>query len=241
MKLITDANMRAITTLTASSAAEGFAAANLQQYDPGLIWKAAAFSADVTLVADLGAAVAIPQIWLNNANFLSATIEANDANDWADPAVSKSVTLAEDDIGIVKGLFDLSAVNYRYVRVVIPVQALVSGTVPSLGNLIIGTAAALKVASWDSQTSRKFSKFEPDDGGYRKNYKGRARHVFGASVVGTKAEVDAVLLKGWDVAIIFTDLGVVSDSYLVYAPDSTRGNTRNAADAERSFTLEELA
>jgi hypothetical protein len=242
MKLITDLNMRAFTSLTASGSAAGFPASNLQLFDPGLVWKADAFASDATLVADLGAVTDIERIWLNNANFLSATLQANDSNSWGDPAVSISAILAEDDVGIIKGFFDLSAVDYRYVRVVIPVQALTDGeSLPSLGNLIIGTSEELKVASWDSQTIRKFSKFEPDDGGYRKTYKGRARHIFAASVSGTKAEVDAVVLKGWDVAIIFTDLGVVSDSYLVYAPDSTRGSTRNAADAERSFTLEELA
>lgn len=240
MKLLTDQNMRTFTSIVASSEAVGFPATNLQQYDPGLIWKAAAFSADVTITIDLGAAAAIPQIWLNNANFASATLQANASDSWGSPSVSQAVTLAKDDIGIYKGYFDLSATNYRYVRVVIPVQALTSGTVPQLGNIIIGTAADLRVASWAAQTARNFSKFQPDGGGYRKNAKGRARHAFSVGVLGTKAEVDAVILSGWEAAIIFTDLADVADSYLVYPPETTGKSIRNPLDAERSFVLEEL-
>lgn len=240
MKLLTDQNMRTFTGIVASSEAVGFPATNLQQYDPGLIWKAAAFTGDINIVIDLGAAAAIPQIWLNNANFTSATLQANAADSWGSPSVSKSVTLASDDIGIYKGFFDLSATNYRYVRIIIPVQALVSGTVPQLGNIIIGTAADLRVASWAAQTARNFSKFQPDGGGYRKNAKGRARHIFSVGVSGTKAEVDAIVLSGWEAAIIFTDLADVADSYLVYPPESTGKSIRNPLDVERSFALEEL-
>jgi hypothetical protein len=240
MKLLTDQNMRTFSAIVASSAAAGFPVANLQQYDPGLVWKAAAFAGDINIVIDLGAAVAIPQIWLNNANFSSATLQANAADSWGSPSVSQTVTLAKDDIGIYKGYFDLSATNYRYVRVVIPVQALVSGTVPQLGNIIIGTASDLKVSSWSAQTARNFSKFQPDGGGNRKNAKGRARHVFSVGVSGTKAEVDAVILSGWETAIIFTDLADVADSYLVYPPESTSKSIRNPLDAERSFAMEEL-
>lgn len=240
MKLLTDQNMRTFTGIVASSAAAGFPVTNLQQYDPGLIWKAAAFAGDINIVIDLGAAAAIPQIWLNNANFTSATLQANAADSWSSPSVSKSVTLAKDDIGIYKGFFDLSATNYRYVRIVIPVQALVFGTVPQLGNIIIGTAADLRVASWAAQTARNYSKFQPDGGGYRKNAKGRARHIFSVGVSGTKAEVDAIVLSGWEAAIIFTDLADVADSYLVYPPESTGKSIRNPLDAERSFALEEL-
>lgn len=240
MKLLTDQNMRTFAGIVANSAAAGFPATNLQQYDPGLIWKAAAFTGDINIVIDLGAAVAIPQIWLNNANFTSATLQANAADSWGSPSVSKSVTLAKDDIGIYKGYFDLSATNYRYVRIVIPVQALVSGTVPQLGNIIIGTASDLRVASWAAQTVKNYSKFQSDSGGYRKDAKGRARHVFSVGVVGTKAEVDAVILCGWEAAIVFTDLADVADSYLVYPPEATGKSIRNPLDAERRFALEEL-
>jgi hypothetical protein len=240
MKLLTDQNMRTFAGIVVSSAAAGFPVTNLQQYDPGLIWKAAAFSADISIVIDLGAAVAIPQIWLNNANFTSATLQANAADSWGSPSVSTNVTLAKDDIGIYKGFFDLSATNYRYVRIVIPVQTLVSGTVPQFGNIIIGTASDLRVASWAAQTARNYSKFQPDGGGYRKNAKGRARHVFSVGVSGTKAEVDAIVLSGWEAAIIFTDLADVADSYLVYPPESTGISIKNPLDAERSFALEEL-
>lgn len=241
MKLLTNLKMHTFSAITASSSAAGFPVSNLQNYDPGLIWKAASFAGSITIVIDLGAAVAIPQIWLNNANFVSVTLQANATDAWSAPSVTKDVTLASDDICIIKGFFDLSATNYRYVRIVIPVQALTDGdTVPSLGNIIIGEAVALKIAAWEPQTTQNFTRFNPDGGGNRKAPKGRARHIFNVSQVGTKAEIDASPVKGWSTAVIFTDLGDVADSYLIYPPESTRKPTRNVLDVEFGYALEEL-
>jgi len=239
MKLLTSLKKRAFTSITASSTKSGFPASHLEQLDPGLVWIGDASSANI--VIDLGAPVAIPYIWLNNANFLLATLQANSANSWDTPAVSLDVTLAADDINIIKGFFALSATNYRYVRLVIPSQTFTDGeSEPSLGNIIIGETVELRVSEWEPQDFVARAKFSPDGGGFRAQDKGRPRHIFNASAVGTKAQIDAMPLKGWSHAVIFTDLGDPADSYLVYPPETKRGRVRNPSDVERSFVLEEL-
>lgn len=240
MKLITDKNMRTIASITASSSDAYFPASNLLILDPGMMWKAASFSAAVRLTIDLGAPAEISQIWINNANFVNCTIQANSSNSWTSPAVTKDVTLSSDDINIFKGFFDLSPENYRYVSILIPVQTLLdSETVPALGNVIIGKSLPLKVAAWDFQIEAPVSIFRPDSGGYRREKKGRERHVFTMTLQDSKPAMDARPLKNWDLGIIFTDLADVADSYLVYKPISRKGSTRNINDQSRSETLEE--
>lgn len=241
MKLLTDQNMTTINSVTASGSAEGFPASNLLNYDPDLIWKADAFSSDVTLVLDLLAATPIDYIWLNNANFLSATLQANASNVWTSPSVSKNVTLAEDDAGVVKGFFDLSSTDYRYVRIVIPVQTLTDGgSVPSLGNIILGSVEDIRVSSWVPDVAQEFYSFQADGGSFVKASKGKARHVFSIAIVAlTKAELDALPLKGWSQAVIFTDLGNVADSFLVYPPAARRPRVRSQIDCDIEFTLDE--
>lgn len=240
MKLITDKNMRIIISITASSSDSYFPASNLLTFDPGVIWKAAAFSAAVRLTMDFGATVEMPHIWINNANFLNCTLQANSSNSWTSPALSKDVTLASDDISICKGFFDFSPVNYRYASILIPVQALLDAeTVPTLGNVIVGTASALKVAAWEFQIETPVSIFRPDSGGYRRQNKGRERHVFTLSLQDSKPGMDARPLKGWELGVIFTDLADVADSYLVYKPIGRKGSTRNINDQARTEVLEE--
>lgn len=241
MKLITDNNMRAVSVITASSEAAGFSVANLLKYDPDLIWKAASFSANVRITLDLGSPGALDHIWLNNANFLSAVIEANASNSWASPAVSVPVTLAEDDIGVIKGFFDLSATPYRYVSVVVPVQTLVSGTLPQLGNIIIGNSVYLYASTWEPTVQEEMNAWQPDGGGYVEESKGKARHIFSTSMLGiTKAELDAAPLKGWEVAIVNTELGSVADSYLVYRPKGMRIRVFSQINCEVEYVMREL-
>lgn len=239
MKLITNPKMKAFSTITASGSAAGFPVSSLVDIDPGIIWKGNATSANI--VIDLGSAKSVNHVWLNNANFLSATIQANDTNAWGTPAVSINATLASDDIGIVKGFFDLSETAYRYVRIVIPVQTFLdSESAPWLGNLVIGESDLLKVADWEPQTIEKRSEFEPDGGGFRTNPKGRGRHIFSCNISGTKPQVDSMPLKNWSYAVIFTDLNDVADSYLVASPDTTRSRVRNINDVEKSLIFKEL-
>lgn len=241
MKLLTDQNMRTISSITASSSAEGFPAANLLQYDPDMIWQAESFAADASIVIDLAVASSIKQIWLNNANFTSATIQANATNSWASPSVSKAVTLADDDVGIYKGFFDLSETNYRYVRVFIPVQALLFGdTLPWLGNIIIGDTEELIVSTWEPLVQENFEAWEPDGGSYSEESTGKPRHIFTASMLNvTKAEIDAAPLKGWQNAVLYTELGSVADSFLVESPKGKRPRVRSPIDCDLEFVMRE--
>jgi hypothetical protein len=242
MKLLTDQKMRAISNILATSSAAEFPLSNLRQYDPDLIWKPTSFGAPVNIVFDLGVPGAIDYIWLNNANFLNVTIQANSADTWDSPPVSESVTLEEDDVGVVKGFFHLTTTHYRYVRVVIPVQTLVDGgSVPFLGNVILGDTESLLVSSWEPAVQEDFTSFVSDGGNYSEFTTGKARHVFSASMQAvTKAEVDAAPLKGWSVAVLFTDLGSVADSYLVYAPKGKRLKVRSQIDCDLEFVLRQL-
>jgi len=234
--------MSAINAITASSEAVGFPPANLLQYDPDLIWKAGSFLTSITLVIDLAVASSIDHVWLNNANFLSATVQANSTNAWSAPAFSIAVVLAADDIGVVKGFFNLTSTKYRYVRIVIPTQSLTDGgTVPSLGNIIVGTSDYLLVSTWEPTINQELDSFTSDGGSYNEEARGKARHIFAAGMLGeTKAGIDAAPLSNWSTAVIFTDLGSVADSYLVYSPKGKQVRVRSQIDCDLSFTLREL-
>lgn len=243
MKLLPDYNMHVIDSITASSVNALFPAANLKEYDPAVIFKAAAFSAAVTLVIDLLTAKSVKNVWLNNANFTSATLQANAANSWGSPAVSKNVVLAADDTGIIKGYFELSSSAYRYVRISIPVQTLADGgTVPWLGNVIIGVDVAFSpVSKWTPDVNHDFYNFVADGGSYFKTQKSKPRHVFGVGIEHiTKSSLAALPLNRWQHAIIFTDLADVADSYLVYPPAGRKNTVLSNIDCSTEFVLEEL-
>ena len=243
MRLLTDKNMSTISSLTATSAAAEFPVANLLKYPYSLIWKAASFAAAVRITADLGSAKPVDEIWINGANFLDVTIQANSSNSWTAPAVSIPVTLAADDIGIVKGFFNLSAVPYRYVSILIPVQALLNGTLPQLSNVIIGKSVYLYASTWEPAVKEDANTWEPDGGGYVEQSKGRGRHIFGSSMLGiTKAEYDAApVLNGWEVGVVYTQLGGnVADSFLVYRPRARKPRVYSPIKVDFDYTLQEL-
>lgn len=241
MKLLTNLNMTTIDSATPRDSAPGFPGSNLMQYDPGLIWKPITFDASGTwILFDLLAASTIDYIWLNNANFTSAYIQANDTDVFENPAVNESVTLAADDNGVYKGFFDFTTTNYRYVRIVIPDQTLTGGdTIPYLGNVILGSVEEIKVKSFEPNSKHEFNSFISDGGTFSKFEKAKPRHVFTLRLSGTKAEIDSAPIVGWDQAILFADLGSVEDSWLVYPPAGKNKVIRNPVDCEASFTLEE--
>ena len=242
MRLLPDYNYRNISSITASSTNALFPASNLKELDPAVIWRASAFSAAVTLVIDLGSAQSVNKIWLNNANFTSCTIQANSSDSWSSPAVSKNVTLKADDVGIIKGYFDLSPNSYRYVRVSIPVQTLTKGAVPELGNIIIGKDVDFSpVTTWNPDVEYEFYTFTSDSGSYFKTPKTKPRHVFNVTMERIeKSELFSLPLNGWNTAIIFTDLNDVADSYLVY-PATQRGiKVLSPIDSSIDIAFEEL-
>jgi hypothetical protein len=231
--------MSVIDTINASSEFELFPVENLLDYDPNKLWIASSFAAQITILIDFGSAKPINAVWLNNANFLSATIEANSSDSWASPPVSVSATMAEDGAGVVKGFFDVAAADYRYVRIVIPVQSLLDGgAYPWLGNIIIGEPESIIIGDWGSDIEEETDEFKSTGGNYDQNIYGVARHIFTASMVhADKSEIDAAPLKGWSYAVWASDLGSVADSWLVCAPTAKSLKIRNVKDCDLSFKL----
>lgn len=239
MRLISDLKMSAIDTIVASSQFELFPVENLLDYDSNKLWIAASFAAQITILIDFGSAKPINAVWLNNANFLSATIQANSADSWASPPVSEAVTMTEDDTGVVKGFFDIADAEYRYVRIVIPVQSLLDGgAYPWLGNIIIGEPESIIIGDWSSDIEEESDEFKSTGGNYDQNKYGIARHVFSVAMLNAdKSEIDAAPLKGWSYAVWMADLGSVADSWLVCAPTSKSMKIRNVKNCDLSFRL----
>lgn len=242
MKLIPDYDMNLISSINASSQAIGYSATNLKYYDPGLIWKPTEFASDASIVIDFSAQVETNALWINNANFTQLLLQANSVDTWDSPALSFEKNMSEDEKGVVKGFFELPTFEHRYIRIVIPVQDLLfAEIVPFLGNVIVGRTSEISVASWNPSITQEWHTFKPDGGPYMKTQKANPRHIFGLKLSGTKSELDSAPLKNWHKAVIYTDLGDVSDSYLVHSPVGRAGTVRNLLDCEINFSLEEMA
>jgi len=239
MKILKDYAFNVPQSITASSQNTNFPVSNLYLLDPGVVWRAGDFTGDTDIVIDFGAAVDIDNVWLCAANFIECTIQANSTNSWDSPAVTKTVTLAKDAVGILKGFFVLSAPQYRYVRLLINQQALLFGTAPQLGNIIIGKAYEQPVAELAVSYEEMWLRFESDGGAHTKARKGRGRHIIDITITGPEAEVSAARFSDCELMVVYTDLSSVADSYLVYAPERGRIVKRSPLEAEVSYTLEE--
>ncbi|MFA5597003.1 MAG: hypothetical protein WDA26_05475, partial [Pusillimonas sp.] len=77
-----DYNFSEIVSITTNSTNPLFPALNLTELDPAAVWRAASFSVAITLIFDLASSQNVNKIWLNNANFTSATIQANSTDSW---------------------------------------------------------------------------------------------------------------------------------------------------------------
>lgn len=230
MKLLTDFYNYTVT----GNVASGYSLNNLKTLDTNEIWKGS--NASETLVFDLGLAKKIGSIFLNNSNFTSAVITCANNTSFTG-GITQNLTLKKDDLNIYRAFSFLTDTSYRYIRIVC--SNLVSGTAPTLGNVIIGDTTELKVSDWSSDVQDKLVTFESDGGSYREKRKGQSHHVFSASLSGTKEELDSLPLN-FDSAVIFTDLNDVADSYLVGTALNRRRSTRNPVDCSLTFNLQEL-
>jgi hypothetical protein len=232
MKLINTFNT--FSTIS-GNAATGYPLTNLATLDTNQIWKGTSNSETITI--DFGSAKPVSGIFLNNANFTSAVITASNNSSFTD-GVTLNLTLKADDLGIIKGFGSVSSANYRYLRVVC--SSLISGsTVCQLGNLIVGKAENIKVASWSSDIVDKIKSFESDGGSYRTKKTGQSRHTFGVGFTDVKAVIDNLPLD-FDAGVIFTDLNDVADSYLIGRPTQRRKQVNNPLDCSLNLNLEEL-
>lgn len=232
MKLLKDFN---VFSSISGNAASGYPLTNLATIDTNQIWKGT--SSNETIIIDFGSAKPVSGIFLNNANFTSAVITVSNNSDFSS-GVTLNLTLAKDDLGIIRGFGSVASTNYRYLKIVC--SSLITGaTVIQLGNLIVGKAENIKVASWNVDIVDKIKNFESDGGSYRTKKTGQSRHTFSAGFSYTKAYIDSLPLD-FDKAVIFTDLGDVADAYLIGRPTQRRKQVNNPADSSLSLNLEEL-
>jgi hypothetical protein len=111
---------------------------------------------------DFGSAKVLTAAFLNQANFPHCHIQGHATDSWESPSFDLGADLVFDDCGNRKGWFDLTAFNFRWLRILIPgAQALDShqplanlqsaGQVlglPSLPAHTVGDWLALAVAAW---------------------------------------------------------------------------------------------
>ncbi len=230
MKLLTDFYDYNIT----GNAATGYSLNNLKTLDTNEIWKG--LTSSETLVIDLGSAKVIGAIFLNNANFTSAVITCANNTSFTG-GITRTLTLKKDDLGIYKAFSAITSSSYRYVRIVC--SSLVSGSAPTLGNIIIGPVSEIIVSEWSSAIQDKVVTFESDGGAYREKKKGQSRHTFSAALNGSKAYLDALPLNFIN-AVISTDLDDVADAYIIGMAQQRRKQTRNPLDCSLNLEFAEI-
>ena len=227
-------------TLTSSGDASGHGRANIADLDPAMVWKADAYAGEVWLKMDLGSAKALTAVFLNRANFPQARIQGHASDSWGTPSFNLLVDLVRDEAENRKVYTQLTAFNYQWLRILIPgSQALDSGLVPELGNLIIGTDAATPLCPrLDVTLVSRIDRFEPSGAGMRKRFRGEPWHLIDAEFSDSLANIQA-LPKIWNHAVLWADLGDVSQSWLVTRPDRWSRPLKNVLDAQLRQTFEE--
>jgi len=99
---------------------------------------------ETTIVLDTGAAgTAIAGVYLGGLNVTSVTIEGNDTDSWASPSFSQAVMISQDaELLKYKAFVALTDFEYRYLRIVVPVQSTTDGE----SFFRIGVAALMSAA-----------------------------------------------------------------------------------------------
>ena len=115
-------------------------------------------------------------------------------------------------------------------------------TVPELGNVIIGNDIDLSpVASFEADYQHECYNFTTDSGNYRKTERYKPRHILtlGFECL-TRAEMETIDLTSWETAVIFSDLGNVSESFFVYTPEKINRTIQSNLNISFNAELEEL-
>lgn len=241
MKML--ATFETLATLTSSGETAGFPDDNVKALDPMVRWKADAYEAAAWLKVDFGSAKSLTALFLNQANFPAATIQGNASDSWETPSFTMSAGLVQDDAENRKGWFDLTAFNYRWLRVLIPAGQTLDNSelVPALGNLIVGTSITVPLVSdLTPLLIQRKSTFEADGGGYYEAKKGRARQVIQIGIGDTLANVRA-MPKTWDIGVIFADLGSAGDVWLVFPPDNWDKPIKSILESQLRLSMKEYA
>jgi hypothetical protein len=230
-----------LSGVTTSGATAGYPASNVDDEDPGLVWKADAYAGDVWLKVDFGVAASLSAVFLNRANFPQAKIQGHATDVWTSPSYDATVNLVQDEAGNRKGWYDLTAFNYRWIRILIPSGQTLDGgaSLPQLGNWITGTAADLPVvAEYSPDLVGRVDEWTSDGGNLLGNPRGIRRHVLALTFKDTLANLLAVP-KTWDHAVLYEALGSAAGAFLVIAPARWSRPTRNPSDATLRVSLKE--
>lgn len=239
MKLLS--TFESLATLTASGSNASFPVANVIDIEPFKRWHADAYAGDVWVMNDFGSAKSLTAIFLNQCNFPACKVQGNDTNSWGTPSFELSCALVVDDAGNRKGWFDLSAFNYRYIRVLIASGQTLdnSETVPAIGNIIAGTSAALPlVGDFVARMVQRSIRFESDGGAVDKVKVGRPRHIISIGIGDSLANIRS-MPKRWTIGVLFADLANAGEAWLVFPPDDWNRPIRSVIDADLQFNLEE--
>lgn len=239
MKLL--ATFQALSTLTASGSDANFPVSNVVDLEPMKRWHADAYTGDVWVKNDFGSAKSLTAVFLNQCNFPACKVQGNDTDVWTSPSFELTCSLVVDDAGNRKGWFDLSAFNYRYLRVLIASGQTLdnSETVPAIGNIIAGTAETMPlVADLTARLVQRSIRFESDGGAVDKEKYGRARHLITINIGDSLANVRG-MSKRWDIGVVFADLANAGEAWLVFPPDDWNRPIRSVLDAGLQFVMEE--
>lgn len=232
-----------LATLTSNTENANFPVENVQDLDPHIRWVATQYAVDEWVKCDFGGATVLTDLFLNRCNFGTVKIQGHASDSWADPDYNETFTLVQDQAANRKGFFELTAFNYRWLRILIEAGQTLdnSEAYPAIGNLITGQAAEMPIVSnltWDLQ--KRFFRFETDAGSLTKTQKGYARHILSLSVGDTLANVKA-LSKTWSMGVLWADVGAAEDAWLVYPPENWNNPVRSINDANLTFQLDERA
>ncbi len=240
MKILPDTGFEILSNLTSSGAESGFPVANVADIEPMLRWHSDAYTGDVWIKMDFGAAVSLTGLYLNQCNFPHAHLQGADTDNWTTPPVDIALDLILDDAGNRKGYFALTALNRRWVRLLIPAAQTLdnSETTPAVGNLILGNPVDIAVSEFTAELYQQLRRFEYPGGGVHQERVGRARHILTIAMDNTRAAVRAIP-KNWDNAVFAADLGDAGEAWLVQPPSSWPQPIKNLLDAQLHVQLEE--
>ncbi len=240
MRILTE--FETFPVLTSSGDAAGYIRTNIADLDPGLVWRADAYAGDVWLKIDFESAKSLTATFFNRANFPQARIQGHASDSWEEPDYNVLVTLGKDEADNRKGYFQLSGFNYRWLRILIPgSQELDSGSVPELGNLIIGTDAATPdCPAAGTNLLSTVDRFEPAGGGVVKRFRGRQYHTIDLEYSGTLAEIKG-LPKTWEHAVLWLITDDAGECYLVTRPERWSRPIQNKLACRLKQVFEERA
>jgi len=92
---------------------------------------------EVTIVINFAVAKAVKSVLLNDVNFTSVTIQGNATDSWGSPSFTQNFVITKDErVQRYKLYAALTAFNYKYMRIKIPVQTPTDLSVFRIGTIV---------------------------------------------------------------------------------------------------------